>query len=230
MSLPPIPPVLFEDNHLLAVNKPAGLLVQGDETGDPCLADVMKVYIAEKYNKPGAVFLGVIHRIDRPVSGLVLMARTSKALARMNEQFRLRQVEKTYLAVVEGNAPNEATLVHWLRKNSTLNKTTVFSKETVDAARCELSFRRLASDGKYALLEVNPLTGRPHQIRAQLSAVGHPIVGDTKYGSSDTLTDRSIGLHSRRLEFEHPVLRQPISITAPVPRQHVWLAFQVHVP
>lgn len=205
------------------------MLVQGDETGDLSLSDVMKGYIAEKYRKPGAVFLGVIHRIDRPVSGVVLMARTSKALSRMNEQFRERSVDKTYLAVVEGSAPMEGVLVHWLRKNASLNRATVFHQTTEDAWRCELSFRRVATSGGHSLLAVHPVTGRPHQIRAQLSAIGHPIAGDLKYGSAVPMPDKSICLHAWELEVIHPVLKQPLRMVAPPPQHGVWQPFRLHV-
>lgn len=215
--------ILFEDNHLIAVNKPSGLLVQGDETGDETLSDLTKEYIKHKYQKPGAVFLGVIHRIDRPVSGAVLMARTSKGLSRMNEAFRNRSVQKIYLAGVEGvPRKKEDTLVHWLTKNESLNRVTVFPRETDGASRCELDYKVIGVFGKQALLEVHPLTGRSHQIRAQLAAMGHPIAGDVKYGSSVSSEEKSIALHSAKLIFEHPVSRETITLSAPLPDTLIW--------
>lgn len=219
------PDVLFEDNHLIAVNKPAGVLVQGDETGDKTLSDFVKADIAHRYNKPGAVFLGTIHRIDRPVSGVVVFARTSKALSRMNELFRTRDITKRYLAVVKGRpARPEQTLVHWLTKNEGANKATSYIKETPGASRCELDYRLIASTGPYSLLEVLPLTGRSHQIRCQLAAIGCPIAGDLKYGAPEPLPDKSIALHARSLSFIHPVTKKPVVITAPVPDLVIWHA------
>jgi len=219
------PGVLYEDNHLIAVNKPAGVLVQGDETGDKTLSDFVKADIAHRYNKPGAVFLGTIHRIDRPVSGVVVFARTSKALSRMNELFRTRDITKRYLAVVNGRpARPEQTLVHWLTKNEGANKATSFIKETPGASRCELDYRLMASTGPYSLLEVLPLTGRSHQIRCQLAAIGCPIAGDLKYGAPEPLPDKSIALHARSLSFIHPVTKKPVVITASVPDLVIWHA------
>jgi 23S rRNA pseudouridine1911/1915/1917 synthase len=218
--------ILYEDNHLIVVNKPAGILVQGDETGDQTLSDFVKQYLKNKYQKPGAVFLGVVHRIDRPVSGVVVLARTSKALSRMNERFRTRDVEKTYLAIVEGKPENSsATLVHWLRKNESANKVTVFKRETSDALRCELSYKNLCNKNNLALLEVKPVTGRSHQIRAQLSAMGCPIYGDLKYGSENTMSDQSICLHAFRLTFQHPVSLQLVEYKAPPPGNQIWHQF-----
>ena len=223
------PDVLMEDNHLLVVNKPAGWLVQGDSTGDRTLADWCKDYIGRKYNKPGAVFLGVVHRIDRPVSGVVVFARTSKALARMNEIFRQRSLKKIYVALVEGQAPAQKQLIHWLKKNESANRANIFREETEGASRCELSFRKITSASGLSLLEVMPVTGRPHQIRAQLSAIGLPIVGDLKYGASSPNSDRSICLHAHRLEFVHPVSRQLVVLSAPLPRLDIWQPFRADV-
>ena len=173
--------VLYEDNHLLAVNKAAGILVQGDETGDAPLVELCKKYIKEKYSKPGDVFLGVAHRLDRPVSGVVVLARTSKALERMNELFRDRQTKKIYWAVVRSKPKNETgTLVHWLVKNEKNNKVTAFAKESKEGQRSELNYRMLKHKSDFFLLEVNPITGRPHQIRVQLASMGCIIVGDVK--------------------------------------------------
>lgn len=218
--------VLFEDNHLLVVNKPAGMLVHGDETGDYTLADLAKDYIREKYNKPGNIFIGVVHRLDRPVSGVTLLAKTSKALARLNELFRNKKTKKTYWAVVL-NRPQveQQTLVHWLVKDSARNVTKAYTKENPNGARSELSYK-IISGNKQFLLEVNPITGRPHQIRVQLASMRCPIAGDLKYGATHPLPDKSIALHARQLEFEHPTLKTPVKVTAPLPTTPVWAPFQ----
>ncbi|HAC25812.1 MAG TPA: RNA pseudouridine synthase [Cytophagales bacterium] len=218
--------VLFEDNHLIAVNKPAGWLVQGDNTGDTPLAERVKQYIKEKYRKPGEVFLGVIHRLDRPVSGVVLFARTSKALERMNQQFRERETQKTYRAVVERKPGKpEDTLIHWLRKDESKNKTAWFTRETPDALRSELSYSILEEANGFYLLDVRPVTGRPHQIRVQLAAIGCPIVGDLRYGAPSALDDARIALHARSLTFIHPVSKAATAINAPLPDHSVWNQF-----
>ncbi len=218
--------VLYEDNHLLIVNKPAGELVQGDETGDEPLVERCKRYIKEKYNKPGEVFLGVVHRLDRPVSGVVVLARTSKALERMNELFRNRQTEKIYWAIVK-NKPKEevGTLVHWLVKNEKNNKVTAFAKENKDGQRSELNYHLLKYQSGFCLLEVNPITGRPHQIRVQLASMGCVIVGDVKYGYNLPNADKSICLHARQLTFIHPVKKEVISIKTPLPKNEFWNLF-----
>ena len=195
--------ILYEDNHLIAVFKPAGMLVQGDETGDKCLMDEVKEYIKEKYNKPGQVFLGLLHRLDRPVSGVVLFAKTSKGAARLSEQIRTHKVQKVYQALVEGKVKKEkATLINWLRKDEQKNKVTLFDKEIPNTLFAELDYKVLNSNTKNSLLEINLKTGRPHQIRSQLAHIGHPIVGDLKYGAKEALSDKSIALCAISFTFE----------------------------
>lgn len=215
---PSTPLVLYEDNHLIAVGKPAGMLTQGDDSGDPALTDWVGAYLAHKYNKPGDAFVGLIHRIDRPVSGLVLLARTSKALERMNKQFHDRLVQKKYLAVVTDKPrPEEGLLVHYLKKNTERNVVRAYEKEVRDSKRAELFYRVVQYGSSRSVVEVMPKTGRPHQIRVQLSALGHPILGDVKYGAPNPLPGHRIALHSWRLAFEHPVTLQPLALECPVP-------------
>lgn len=215
--------VLYEDNHIIVVNKESGEIVQGDKTGDTPLSDIVKEYIKQKYQKPGNVFLGVVHRLDRPVSGLVVFARTSKALARMNEMFRTGDVHKTYWAIVQ-NSPEDtsATLTHWLVRNERQNKSYAYSHEVAQAKKAILSYRQIAQGQRYTLLEVTLLTGRHHQIRCQLAAMGCPIKGDLKYGARRSNSDGSISLLSRRVEFVHPVSKQTIRIEAPIPHDSLW--------
>lgn len=218
--------IIFEDNHLLVVNKSPGVLVQGDVTGDIPLVELAKVYVKEKYNKPGDVFLGVVHRLDRPVSGVVVLARTSKALERMNELFRERETTKTYWAIVR-NKPSqpEGTLIHWLTKDEKKNKTTAFKKETVGALRSELNYKIIGTAEGHWLLEINPVTGRSHQIRVQLASMGCVITGDVKYGDDHPNEDGSIYLHARKLSFIHPVKKELMTFEAPVPSTGMWKYF-----
>ena len=212
---------------MLVVNKRAGILVQGDETGDVPLVDLCKEYVKEKYNKPGAVFMGLVHRIDRPVSGLVVLARTSKALERMTAQFRERETAKTYWAIVRKKPPDEnGQLIHWLQKDEKKNKTTAFRKDTPGALRSELGYRVIGNTGGNYLLEVKPITGRPHQIRVQLASMGCPIKGDVKYGDGEANEDGSICLHARKLEFIHPVKKEPMMLQADLPETNYWNAFR----
>ncbi len=209
--------VLYEDNHCLAVLKPARMLTVGDESDDVSLLEYARQYIKRKYNKPGDVFLGVVHRLDRPVSGAVLFARTSKAAGRLAEQFRQRTVRKVYHALVEGNvSAREGERTDWLLKNRDSNVVTSVSPETPGARKATLKFRRIARRGNCTLLEVEPLTGRSHQIRVQLAGMGHPICGDRKYGAK-TRMGGSIALHAAELTFEHPTLREPVTVSAPDP-------------
>ncbi|MBC7570180.1 MAG: RluA family pseudouridine synthase [Spirosoma sp.] len=218
--------VIYEDNHLLVVNKDPGILVQGDRTGDVTLLDVLKEYVKDKYNKPGEVFLGLVHRLDRPVSGLVVFARTSKALERMNEIFRKRLVQKTYWAVVRRKPPeNAGKLVHWLVKNEQKNVVTAHEYEVPGSQRAELTYRVLGKINEHYLLEVNPLTGRPHQIRVQLASMGCPIRGDVKYGYDRAVPDKKIYLHARRLYFVHPVKKEPLLCRAALPPDPFWEEF-----
>lgn len=216
--------VLYEDNHIIAVNKTCREIVQGDKTGDTPLSEEVKAYIKEKYHKPGEVFLGVTHRLDRPTSGVVLFARTSKALTRLNEMFKSHeQIQKTYWAIVEhAPVPAEGRLVHRLVRNEKLNKSFVAKDGARDAKEARLSYRTLARGERYTLVEVQLETGRHHQIRCQLAAIGCPIKGDLKYGAKRSNPDGGISLHARQVAFIHPVSKQPTTITAPVPDERIW--------
>ena len=209
--------ILYEDNHLIAVNKAAGDLVQGDKTGDLPLPDHIKVYLKEKFNKPGNVFCGVIHRLDRPTTGVVLFARTSKGLERMNAAFKNRTTSKKYWALVEGKLATEGTLEHYLKKNSKTNKAVAFKREETGAKHAKLSYSILKAGDRYTLVEVDLHTGRHHQIRAQFAAIGHPIKGDVKYGARRGEKDKSICLHAQSLSFNHPTTKEAIQITASPP-------------
>ena len=215
--------VLYEDNHIIAINKKSGDIVQGDKTGDTPLSDFVKAYIKKKYNKPGEVFLGTIHRLDRPTSGVVLYARTSKALTRMNEQFREKQVQKTYWAVVE-NAPanTSGTLENYLQKNQKQNKSYV--TKGADSKHAILDFKLVKKLDNFYHLEIKPKTGRHHQIRVQLAHIGCIIKGDLKYGAKRSNKDASIHLLAQKLEFLHPVKKEPITIVAPAPKDSIWEA------
>jgi 23S rRNA pseudouridine1911/1915/1917 synthase len=219
--------VLYEDNHLIAVLKRSSDLSQGDKTGDISLDTEVKNYLAEKYNKPGEVFLGVVHRLDRPVSGVILYARTSKALQRLNEMLREAEVKKTYLAIVKENPPEDSqTITHFLKKIEDQNKTYVYDKEVKGSKKASLTYRLAGHSERYYLLEIELHSGRHHQIRAQLAAIGCPIKGDLKYGYSRSNEDGSISLMARRLEFIHPVKKEKVVITAPFPEGDIWDLFK----
>ncbi|CAM4247029.1 MULTISPECIES: RluA family pseudouridine synthase [Zobellia] len=217
--------VLFEDNHLIAINKRPGDIVQGDKTGDMPLSEVVKLYIKEKFNKPGNVYLGVAHRLDRPTSGIVVFAKTSKALPRLNKLFAEKEAKKTYWAIVK-NLPkkNEDTLTHWLKRNNKQNKSYAHIKEVPESKKAILDYKVIKKLDRYYLLEINLHTGRHHQIRAQLAAIGCPIKGDLKYGFDRSNPNASIHLHARRLSFIHPVRKEPIEIVAKPPEDPVWNA------
>jgi len=217
------PEILYEDNHLLITNKKPGELSQGDETGDVPLIDSLKEFLKIRDKKPGNVFLGLIHRLDRPTSGILVFAKTGKALTRMNELFKTREVQKTYWAIVEGKPEkNFGRLEHYLKKNPKNNKVTVFTKATQDAKIAILEFKVIGNLDNYSLLEVNLFTGRSHQIRSQLSFIGHPVKGDLKYGARRSNPDGSISLHARKISFIHPVKKEEITIIAPPPNDSLW--------
>ncbi len=220
--------ILFEDNHLIILNKQAGDIVQGDKTGDVPLSDIIKDYIKRRDNKPGNVFLGVVHRLDRPVSGVCLFAKTSKALSRMNAMFaKHEEVRKTYWAIT-ANPPAQAegTLVHWLTRDEKRNMARAYEREVPNSKRAELEYRTVGRSDRYWLLEVDLHTGRHHQIRCQLAKMGCPIKGDLKYGAPRSNPDGSISLHARRLAFTHPVTKQEITVEAPVPDDKLWKALE----
>ena len=215
--------VVYEDNHIIIVNKESGEIVQGDKTGDIPLSETVKAYIKEKYAKPGAVFLGVVHRLDRPVSGLVVFARTSKALSRLNDMFRNGEVHKTYWAIVQQRPDHEeGTLENWLVRNEKQNKSYAYQREVPNSKKAILKYRIIGQSERYYLLEVNLLTGRHHQIRCQLAAMGCPIKGDLKYGAKRSNPDGSISLLAHRVEFIHPVSKQHIVVESPIPEDNLW--------
>ncbi|MBF1497193.1 RluA family pseudouridine synthase [Prevotella pallens] len=219
--------VLYEDNHIIIVYKQSGEIVQGDKTGDKPLSETIKEWIKQKYAKPGNVFLGIVHRLDRPVSGIVVFAKTSKALSRLNNMFRNGEVRKTYWAMVQ-TAPNmpEATLTNWLVRNEKQNKSYVYNNEMPNAKQAILKYKTIGQTEHYTLLEVNLLTGRHHQIRCQLAAMGCPIKGDLKYGARRSNPDGSISLLSHKVEFIHPVSKQKIVVVSPLPTEKVWDNFR----
>lgn len=221
---------LYEDNHIIIVNKVPGEIVQGDKTGDKPLSDIVKDYLKEKYNKPGEVFLGVVHRLDRPVSGVVVFAKTSKALTRLNDMFRKGEVHKTYHAIITKtptlqNTENPILLTHYLTRNEKQNKAYAFNKEVQGSKKATLDYQVLQTSDRYALLQVNLHTGRHHQIRCQLSSALAPIKGDLKYGAPRSNPDGSICLHARKVTFIHPVSKQEICISAPYPQLPIWSIF-----
>ena len=219
--------VLYEDNHIIVINKAAGEIVQGDKTGDVSLCDTMKQYIKEKYAKPGNVFIGLPHRLDRPVSGVVVFAKTSKALERLNRMFSEGAVKKIYWALTKGiPTPAEAELETWILRNEKMNKSFSYPKEVKGSKRAILHYRIAAASQNYNLIEVELKTGRHHQIRCQLSSIGCPIKGDLKYGAQRSNPDGSISLHARYIEFIHPVSKELIAITAPLPNDRLWQSFE----
>ena len=220
--------VVYEDNHLIIVNKTASEIVQGDKTGDTPLSETVKQYIKEKYAKPGNVFLGVVHRLDRPVRGLVVFAKTSKALARLNEMFRNSEVKKTYWAIVKQRPPqDEGELVNYLVRNEKQNKSYAYDKEVKNSKKAVLHYRLIGHSQNYFLLEVDLKTGRHHQIRCQLAKMGCPIKGDLKYGFARSNPDGSICLHAHRVKFVHPVSKELIDVTAPLPPGNLWNGFEM---
>ena len=220
--------VIYEDNHIIVVNKAASEIVQGDKTGDTPLSEMVKQYLKEKYNKPGNVFIGVTHRLDRPVSGLVVFAKTSKALPRLNEMFRNGEVKKTYWAIVkECPKETEGELVHYLVRNEKQNKSYAYDKEVKNSKKAVLHYKLIGHSQNYYLLEVDLKTGRHHQIRCQLAKMGCPIKGDLKYGFPRSNPDGSICLHARTVQFVHPVSKEMIQLTAPVPEGNLWNGFEM---
>jgi 23S rRNA pseudouridine1911/1915/1917 synthase len=222
--------VLYEDNHLIIVNKAPSEIVQGDKTGDKPLSELIKEYLKEKYHKPGNVFCGVTHRLDRPTSGVVVFAKTSKALSRLNEMFRNGEVDKTYWAIVKNRPPkDEDTLIHYLIKNEKTNKSTAYDSEKPNTKKAILHYKLIAVSQKYFLLEVDLETGRHHQIRCQLAKIGCSIKGDLKYGAERSNPDGSISLHAHTISFVHPVSKQQIHIVAPVPDDTLWKTLESSV-
>ena len=217
--------VLFEDNHIIIVNKRPGDITQGDRTGDQPLSEIVKAYIKEKYNKPGQVYLGVVHRLDRPTSGIIIFARTSKALERLNKMLREKTIKKTYWAVVKNQPQKEKeTLIGFLKKNPKNNKSSAYNKEIPGSKKAILHYKTIKRLDNYSLLEIDLETGRHHQIRCQLATIGSPIKGDLKYGFNRSNRDGSIHLHARKINFTHPIRKEHIEITAPLPNEVIWQA------
>ncbi|WP_165732489.1 RluA family pseudouridine synthase [Polaribacter sp. 20A6] len=217
--------ILFEDNHIIIVNKRAGDITQGDKTGDKPLSDVVKEYIKDKYSKPGNVYLGVVHRLDRPTSGIIIFAKTSKSLERLNKMLREKTIHKTYWAVVKNSPKKEKdTLINFLKKNPKNNKSTAYAKEIDGSKKAILHYAVIKKLDNYSLIEVDLETGRHHQIRSQLSNIGCPIKGDLKYGFDRSNKDGSIHLHARRIQFIHPVTKEQVTVTAPTPKEVIWNA------
>ncbi|MDR3262240.1 MAG: RluA family pseudouridine synthase [Tannerella sp.] len=222
--------IIYEDNHLIAVNKNCHEIVQGDKTGDIPLSELLKSWLKEKYAKPGQVFTGVIHRLDRPVTGVVIFAKTSKALSRMDEKFRLGEIKKRYWAIVKNCPPEpEGKLIHWLIRNEKQNKSIAYDTEKPNAKQAILYYRLIARSERYFLLEIDLKTGRHHQIRCQLAKIGCPIKGDLKYGANNSNPDGGISLHARSISFAHPVTKQPVELTAPVPEENLWKALSASI-
>jgi 23S rRNA pseudouridine1911/1915/1917 synthase len=222
-----MPEILYEDNHIIAVHKKSSDLVQGDKTGDESLDNQVKIYIAKKYNKPGEAFLGVVHRLDRPVSGVVVFARTSKSLSRMNELFKTRQVKKIYWAMVKERPPeDEGTVTHFLKKIEAQNKSYIYDTEVKGSKEASLTYKIIGHSERFYLLEIELHSGRHHQIRAQLAAIGCPIKGDLKYGFPRSNEDGSISLLAREISFIHPVKKEPVRIVAHLPEGDIWKAFK----
>lgn len=222
--------VLYEDNHIIIINKLPGEIVQGDKTGDKPLSEIVKDYLKDKYNKPGNVFCGVTHRLDRPTSGVVIFAKTSKALSRLNEMFRKDSIDKVYWAIVK-NRPSkiEDKLVHYLIKDEKKNKSSAFNTEKPNTKKAVMHYKLISTSQNYSLLEVNLETGRHHQIRCQLAKIGSPIKGDLKYGAERSNPDGSISLHARSISIIHPVSKVKIEVTAPVPMDNLWKSFEESV-
>lgn len=219
--------VLYEDNHIIIVNKASSELVQGDKTGDKPMSEMVKEYLKEKYNKPGNVFCGVVHRLDRPTSGVVVFSKTSKALPRLNKMFKDDDVEKVYWAIVQNKPPKKSDyLTHYTVKNERINKSIAYDTEKPNTKKAVLHYSLIAQSDNYFLLEVKLKTGRHHQIRVQLSKIGSPIKGDLKYGAKRSNRDGSISLHARSISFIHPVSQKKIDVVAPVPNDPLWLVFE----
>lgn len=230
MSTPESLRVLYEDNHIIAVNKRNSDIIQHDQDGDLTLCETVRQYIRLKYNKPGAAFIGTVHRLDRPVSGVVLYAKTTKALNRLSNMFKYREIQKTYWAVTEGCPQNtHGEIINYLKKDEKLNKTFVYSAPAEGRKESELSYQLIGKSDRYSFLSISPKTGRHHQIRATLSSIGCPIKGDIKYGSKRTNANASIHLHARAIEFEHPVKKIPVKILAPPPDEILWNLFLENV-